>query len=1026
MRPIKLSMTAFGPYKATEIIDFTELDSHRLFVISGATGAGKTTIFDGICYALYGLASGEDRTDSRAMRSDFADDSVQTGVELVFEVRGRQFRVLRQIPYTKAGNKSETSGRCELVEVTNNGEIPAVDRQIVTEINQKIESLIGFTYAQFSQIIMLPQGEFRKFLTSDTDNKEAILRKIFKTEPYRQLVDRLKVQRDDLKVEWERERQSFDGLIRRIPSAVPHRDSLLFRSLENDQPNIYQIVEGLDNELVYYGNKIKENQKKYEEAYARHTEVQTSYHAAKMINQLFDDLERKENLARQIAEKQPILEQKERSLERAEQAASIEGIELQYAELKKEWLAQKEAVERSKKEAEQAKDSFTTAELEKGRIEERQDERERLQTKLTSLRQYVPVVITLKEKQADLHNMKKSVEILHTDMSSINGRLTEKRNEVSRLANEVEKTEREVENYEQVVDEVNELKTKIALMADYEKLRQKHEAAKQAAEEQALYFNQLKREFFLLEQRWLDNQASLLAHTLQDGKPCPVCGSTHHPTKMGSQEENLSLSKDLVEAERLKLSKHETTYRNQLAASEAVGLQAEEKKRQLDAQKIEATYDELLAVQKGLEERLHQMRQKRSTLTTLKQQWKKGTGEQEHLQIDKEAAERKLVDEQAILGKAQARYEQLVESVPPEYRDAAFLEQQIAALEKAKRELDELFSAVQKRYEESKERLTKAAATEQFSVQALEQLHFRKENAEKQFKGALQLAGFQSMEDYKEAVLTAQERKDLRNAIQEFKQKAHATKEMILSLRQQVEGKAKSDITAIEAMTEELKKEYEMALGNYHASVASEKALSESKGQLLKSSDNLVGLEKKIGKVSELYDLLRGQNRLKLSFERFIQIDYLERIVASANSRLREMSNGQYELIRSDRQEARGKQSGLGLDIYDAYTGQNRDVKTLSGGEKFNASLCLALGMSDVIQSFQGSVSIETMFIDEGFGTLDSESLQKAIDALIDLQRSGRMIGVISHVDELKAAFPAILEVTKSKEGYSKTVFFIK
>ncbi|MCG3087716.1 AAA family ATPase [Sporosarcina cyprini] len=1025
MRPIKLSMTAFGPYKATEVIDFTELDSHRLFVISGATGAGKTTIFDGICYALYGLASGEDRTDSRAMRSDFADDSVQTGVELLFEVRGRRYRVLRQIPYTKAGNRSETPGRCELVEVSNNGEIPAVDRQIVSEINQKIEGLIGFTYAQFSQIIMLPQGEFRKFLTSDTDNKEAILRKIFKTEPYRQLVDRLKVQRDDLKVEWERERQSFDGLIRRIPSAVPHRDSLLFRSLENEQPNIYQIVEGLDDELVYYGNKIKENQKKYEDAYARHAEVQTSYHAAKMINQLFDDLERKENLARQIAEKQPILEQKERSLERAEQAASIEGIELQYAELRKEWLAQKEAVERSKKEAVQARELFASAELEKGKIEERQDEREHLQTELTSLRQYVPVVITLKEKQAELDSMKKRVEILHSNMSNINDRLTEKRNEVIRLANEVEKIEREVEGYEQVVDEVNELKTKITLMADYEKLRQKHETAKQAVEEEAIHFNQLQREFLLLEQRWFDNQASLLAHTLQDGKPCPVCGSTDHPTKMDGQED-LSLSKDLVEAERLKLSKHETMYRNQLAASEAVGLQLEEKKRQLDAQKIEDTYDELLAVQKGLEERLIQMRQKRTTLTTLKKQWKDGAGEQDQLQIEKETAERKLVEEQATLGKLQARFEQLVESVPPEYRDAAFLEKQIAALEKAKRELDELFSVVQKRYEESKERLTKAAAAEQFSVQALEQRLLRKENAEKQFKEALQLAGFLTMEDYKEAALTAQERKDLRNAIQEFKQKAHATKEMILSLRQQVEGKAKSDITAIAAMTEKLKKEYEMALGNYHASVASEKALSESKDQLLKSSGNLVGLEKKIGKVSELYDLLRGQNRLKLSFERFIQIDYLERIVASANSRLREMSNGQYELIRSDRQEARGKQSGLGLDIYDAYTGQNRDVKTLSGGEKFNASLCIALGMSDVIQSFQGSVSIETMFIDEGFGTLDSESLQKAIDALIDLQRSGRMIGVISHVDELKAAFPAILEVTKSKEGYSKTAFFIK
>ncbi len=198
------------------------------------------------------------------------------------------------------------------------------------------------------------------------------------------------------------------------------------------------------------------------------------------------------------------------------------------------------------------------------------------------------------------------------------------------------------------------------------------------------------------------------------------------------------------------------------------------------------------------------------------------------------------------------------------------------------------------------------------------------------------------------------------------------------------------------------------------------------KEKLVQSSVKEIELERIYGKITDLYDIVRGQNGLKLSFERYIQIEYLERIIQSANERLKEMSNGQFVLIRSDRQEVRGRQSGLGLDVYDAYTGQTRDVKTLSGGEKFNASLCLALGMADVIQSFQGSVSIDTMFIDEGFGSLDEESLNKAIDTLIDLQKSGRMIGVISHVEELKAAFPAILEVKKAKEGHSHTKFTIK
>ena len=189
---------------------------------------------------------------------------------------------------------------------------------------------------------------------------------------------------------------------------------------------------------------------------------------------------------------------------------------------------------------------------------------------------------------------------------------------------------------------------------------------------------------------------------------------------------------------------------------------------------------------------------------------------------------------------------------------------------------------------------------------------------------------------------------------------------------------------------------------------------------------SLVKIEKKLAVVNDLFDVLRGQNAKKISFERYLQIDYLDQIMHAANERFKSLTNEQYYLIRSDRQEAYGKQSGLAIDVYDQITGQTRDVKTLSGGEKFIASLCLALGMSDVIQSFQGSISIDTMFIDEGFGSLDEESLHKSIDALVSLQQTGRMIGVISHVEELKSMFPAMLEIKKTKEGYSKAKFVIK
>jgi exonuclease SbcC len=198
------------------------------------------------------------------------------------------------------------------------------------------------------------------------------------------------------------------------------------------------------------------------------------------------------------------------------------------------------------------------------------------------------------------------------------------------------------------------------------------------------------------------------------------------------------------------------------------------------------------------------------------------------------------------------------------------------------------------------------------------------------------------------------------------------------------------------------------------------------KSAIVSANERVKELEVRLEQVMDIYQTLKGDNPLKISFERYILIEFLEQILHAANVRLQNLSNGQFTLQRSDRLETHGKQSGLGLDVYDAYTGQNRDVKSLSGGEKFNASLCLALGMTDVIQAHQGGVSIEMMFIDEGFGALDEDALNKAIATLIDLQRTGRMIGVISHVQELKQAFPAVLEVQKTKEGYSRTTILVK
>src|SRR5690625_4904127 len=224
MKPLKLTMTAFGPYKRAEVIDFKELRDNHLFVISGNTGSGKTTIFDAICFALYGSASGEDRDSYTMLRSDFADDDTHTAVEFEFELSGRHYRILRQLGHVKQGNKSRTGERYEFYEKTSDGEVPCVDRQIVSEINEKVESLIGLTQDQFKQIVMLPQGEFRKLLTSETENKEHILRKLFKTESYQQINEQLRLKRQQSENQFNKDQQQHLNYIQHIQSHLPERE----------------------------------------------------------------------------------------------------------------------------------------------------------------------------------------------------------------------------------------------------------------------------------------------------------------------------------------------------------------------------------------------------------------------------------------------------------------------------------------------------------------------------------------------------------------------------------------------------------------------------------------------------------------------------------------------------------------------------------------------------------------------------------------------------------------------------------
>ena len=536
----------------------------------------------------------------------------------------------------------------------------------------------------------------------------------------------------------------------------------------------------------------------------------------------------------------------------------------------------------------------------------------------------------------------------------------------------------------------------------------------------------MKKAYVVEEQKWMSNQASILASKLVDGEACPVCGSTNH-VMAHVETQAQTVNEDELQQLKNQLNKQESSYLTIVAKKETTQETVEKLIVQLEELKITVLeVDQLKKDLENMQDEVRTLREEKSNLSLLKEPYKQNLLLVDKLEQQKVALEISYQQQKGLWEQAKAVYESKQISIPAQIPDLQELQVQLKAANKHKEQLESTWNEVQKQLQQAKELQAKAQTSLEHARNAEEETSLKLKKSKEQFNEALARAEFNSIDLYIAAKMSEQDRAVLKTQCMKYKQALHTLLEQVREGQAQLASKTKVELAPLEEELVQLKEAYEQALTLLNSSKEYEKAGIELDEKITSTSERITLFEQQVHRIIDLYDVLRGQNHVKISFERYVQIEYLEQIIHAANERLKHMSNGQFQLLRSERQETHGRQSGLGLDVYDAYTGQTRDVKTLSGGEKFNASLCLALGMADVIQSFQGSIRIDTMFIDEGFGSLDEESLNKAIDTLVDLQKSGRMIGVISHVAELKASIPAILEVEKLKEGYSKTRFVIK
>ncbi|QAY65071.1 AAA family ATPase [Paenibacillus protaetiae] len=1030
MRPLKLTMTAFGPYRDTETVDFSELGGQRLFVISGNTGAGKTSIFDAICFALYGSASGEDRAEPRMLRSHFADDDTHTSVDFEFAVGTRSFRIFRQLPHRKGNNKSETGGKAELYELTSGQEIPAVDRFMINDVNAKLETIIGLTKDQFSQIVMLPQGEFRKLLTSDTDNKEEILRRIFRTELYQRLEGRFQKKSRDLNDSLKEAKLRADMVMQQAQDSLPVREgSGLHRTFAQEVYNASQVAEGLEQEEAYYKAEAgKAEARKAELAEALNGQ-EKRLREAETLNARFAELARERARLAELERQGADYDSGEQRLRLAERAALLVPYAEQARRSAGDEAAKRAASADRRRHAEQAAQRLEQA-MDRFREEEqRETERADAERKLQKLAELAPAVASIGELRRDAERLAREEQALAAQLREAESGLAATREQRQQTVARVRLIEEAVALLPDKREQMRELEQLGKQVSELLKLEQALAAYEAMEAERAAGLGKLRAEHDKLELAWIEGQAGLLAAHLHDGEACPVCGSMEHPAK-AAVSERLPSREELQEA-KAKLAHVESEL--QAAKSQAAVARETWHRGAEELTRFGVAADDLTARQAQLRQQYKQLRdetavmqQQQAELQQLKEAAARLEQQQDRQQLVKDQLQ--LSCQQAAVERSskQLLLEKELERIPEAYRSP---ERVHAALAEARRHAEALAAAWKQAQEQRQAAQVAAAESAAYAAQAEQQLaeaETAAREAAERLQAELAAAGFADAAAFEGAVMEPAAREALRKRIQDYRASVKAAAERAAALERELAGLEPADTGKLQAELAEAKQSLEAAAEELQQAVRFGQEAARLCGALQGAQKRVKELEGQLEQVLDLFQMLKGDNAIKMSFERYILTEYLEQILHAANIRLRELSNGQFMLLRSDRLETRGKQSGLGLDVYDAYTGQNRDVKSLSGGEKFGASLSLALGMTDVIQAAQGGVSIEMMLIDEGFGSLDEEALNKAITALVDLQRSGRMIGVISHVQELKQAFPACLEVRKTKEGHSRTAFVLK
>jgi exonuclease SbcC len=1015
MRPIMLSVQAFGPYANTQMFDFRQLGAHTLFLIHGDTGAGKSTILDAICYALYGDTSGGERS-GRELRSHHAPPYRPTSVRFDFALGQALYRIARSPEHERP--KQRGSGtttvaqsaslwlRSGCADDSQPGEILA---ERWDEVNRRVIELLGFECGQFRQVVVLPQGQFRDFLVAPSTEREAILQVLFKTDDYQRIERAMK----DASSKLGQQVNTQDQMLRQLyqQAGVQNLDALLAERSRRE------------GQLAALRGSLAALRQAAERAQAQ---LQAGQQTQAKLAAL---AEARQTLAG-LVEQQTQIEELRAEHRRGQRAADLADIRQALGQRQQEARDAEQARDQAAERHQEALATRDQARLALEQEEQRAPAREEARTALDRLARIAEQIDTLEEAQRRLQHAVQEAETHTKELATLQ----------STLATHQQAFKTAAEAWTGLREEAAQLEARtLRLSAAQERREQRGRleelrallvaAGQQAAETEAQVrkteqtYEQARERLADIERHWLAGQAGVLAQQLAAGAPCPVCGSRDHPHPAAlapDQPTEASLKRQRDALRKQEQAREQARQTHQEHQQQLTRLQ--EQHSALTERLGEHHATALAELQSAYEQAKLAAEQAAAAAQTLPEQEQARQAAEQQLdatqrQIELLGPQHRDAEQRRAAALAVLRDREA--SIPEALRTRAELERAQEAAQQASAALEQALEQAHSTLLSAENQLTASSSTQEALALAAQQATERAEEQQRRFLERLAEQGFADLADYQRAIRTADALAELARRIDTHDQAVALAQNKLADAQRAAEGLEPPDLTTLEAAARQTREDLETALrqeATLNTELTQHTAWCEDAE---KRSAAIEALRQRFSVIGHIARVAGGENIYKMSFQRFVLAALLDEVLFNASHRLQAMSSGRYTLQRVLNQADRRRAGGLELEVSDLYTGRSRLAKTLSGGESFLASLALALGLADVVQTHTGGIQLETMFIDEGFGSLDERTLEQALSTLAELQRGGRLVGIISHVAELQRRITARLEVTATPSGSS-------